>query len=48
VPHATVYLEQEEYDRLGILADTPEEFDALPEPVKVLIRLFFMWEESDV
>jgi hypothetical protein len=45
MPHALVYLEQNEYDRLSILKDS-EEFDQLPEEVKVLIRLFFMWEEE--
>lgn len=45
MPHALVYLEQNEYDRLAILKDS-EEFEQLPEEVKVLIRLFFMWEEE--
>lgn len=46
MPHAIVYLDQDIYDRLDILRDSPEQFEDLPEEVKVLIRLFFMWEED--
>lgn len=47
MPQATVYLEEEDYDRLSILKDTPEEFDQLPPEVQTLIRLFFMWEGAE-
>lgn len=43
--HALVYLEQEQRDQLEVIANTPEEIEALPECVQILIRLYFMWEE---
>jgi len=46
MPHATVYLEQEDRDKLDILRED-ERFEELPEVVKILIRLYFMWEEAD-
>ena len=44
--HAIVYLDEDVRDRLEVLMHD-ENFDELPEPLKILVRLFFMWEESD-
>lgn len=44
--HSIIYLDQDVRDRLEVLRDS-EEFEDLPEEVKILIRLYFMWEDAD-
>ena len=41
MPQALIFLEQEDYDRLDILKDTPEEMEQLPPEVQAPLGRYY-------